>query len=129
MIGDRGGASILVIGWVAVVAMIGVATASVGALIAAREQAYTAAEAAALAAAVATFPQAGSTAVPFAQAAEYAGRNGSRVVACHCPIDATLSPRTVVVTAAIDVEVPIFGEVTIEAAARSEFDPALWLGG
>ena len=128
MIGDRGGASILVIGWVAVVAMIGVGTAAVGTLVSAREQAHTAAEAAALAAAVATYPPAGSG-VPLAQATEYAGRNGSRVVACSCPVDATLSARTVTVTTAIDIEVPIFGAVTVRAAASSEFDPALWLGG
>ncbi len=37
--------------------------------------------------------------------------------------------RTVIVTTAIDVEVPIFGGVTVGAAARAEFDPVLWLGG
>jgi hypothetical protein len=35
----------------------------------------------------------------------------------------------VTVTTSIEVEVPIFGEVTVSAAARSEFDPDLWLGG
>ncbi len=128
MIGDRGGASILVVGWVLVVATIGVATASVGALVSAREQAYTAAEAAALAAAVATYPPAGSGA-PSTKAAEYAGRNGSRIVSCRCPVDSTLVARTVVVTTALEVDIPLFGEVTVGAAARAEFDPALWLGG
>ena len=129
MTGDRGGASVLVVGWVAVVVTIGVATASLGALIAAREQANTAAQAAALAAAVSTYPPAGTGAAPRALAVEFAERNASRLVSCRCPVDPTLRARVVVVTTALDVEVPIFGEVTVSAAARSEFDPALWLGG
>ena len=81
---DRGGMTILVIGWVAVIAVIGVAATSVGSLLAAREQAYTAAEAAALASAVATYPPAG-TGSPVALAAEYARRNGARLVIVPMP--------------------------------------------
>jgi hypothetical protein len=120
--------TVLVIGWVAVIAVVGVAAASVGSLLAAREQAYTAAEAAALASAVATYPPAG-TGSPMEVAAEYARRNGARLAACRCPIDLSIRPRTVTVTTALVVEVPIFGLVTVRASARSEFDPGLWLGG
>jgi hypothetical protein len=119
--------TILVIGWVAVIAVIGVAATSVGSLLAAREQAYTAAEAAALASAVATYPPAG-TGSPVAQAAEYAQRNGSRLTSCRCPVDLSMRPRTVTVTTALTVAVPIFGRIDVRASARSEFDPVLWLG-
>jgi hypothetical protein len=127
VIGERGGATILVVAWVVIVATVGVGTASVGALISAREQARAGAEAAALAAAVSTYPAAG-TDPPAAEAVEYAARNGSWVVSCKCPVDPSPRARTVTVVTAIDVEVPIFGEITVTAAARSEFDPGLWLG-
>jgi hypothetical protein len=108
--------------------MIGVAATSVGSLLVAREQAYTAAEAAALAAAVATYPPAGPGS-PVALAAEFAARNGSRLISCRCRVDLSIGSRTVTVTTARDAEVPIFGQVTVRASARSEFDPGLWLGG
>ncbi|MEX1125912.1 MAG: Rv3654c family TadE-like protein [Acidimicrobiia bacterium] len=119
--------TIFVIGWVAVIAMVGVAATSVGALLAAREEAYTAADAAALAAAVATYPPAGPGS-PVALAAEYAARNGSRLISCRCQVDLSMRPRTVTVTTGREVDVPIFGPVMVRASARSEFDPGLWLG-
>ena len=121
--------TILVIGWVAVIAVIGVAATSVGSLLAAREQAYTAADAAALAAAVATYPPAGSGSSPVTLAAEYAARNGSRLIWCRCPVDSSLRPRTITVTTAREIDVPVFGPVMVRASSRSEFDPGLWLGG
>jgi len=128
MSSDRGGITIFVLGWVAVIAVIGVAATSVGTLLTAREEAYTAAEAAALAAAVATYPPAASES-PAALAAEYAARNQARLISCRCPVDLSVRSRTVTVTTGRDVEVPIFGLVTVRAAARSEFDPGRWLGG
>jgi secretion/DNA translocation related TadE-like protein len=125
---DRGGMTILVIGWVAVIAVIGVAATSVGSLLAAREMAYTAADAAALAAAVATYPPA-APGSPVALAAEYASRNGSRLITCHCQVDLSIRPRTVTVITARQVDVPILGPVSVRGAARSEFDPGRWLGG
>ena len=125
---DRGGLTILVVGWVAVIVMIGVAATSVGMLLAAREVANTAAESAALAAAVATYPPA-SPGSPLALAVEFAARNGSRLIMCRCQVDLSMQPRTVTVTAVRDLDVPIFGRVTVRASARSEFDPGRWLGG
>lgn len=119
--------TILVIGWVAVIAVIGVAATSVGSLLVAREEAYTAAESAALAAAVATYPPAGPGS-PVALAAQYAARNRSQLISCQCRVDLSLRPRTVTVTTLRKVEVPIFGVVEVRASARSEFDPGLWLG-
>lgn len=121
--------TIFVIGWVAVVAVIGVAATSVGALVAAREEAHTAADAAALAAAVATYPPAAAgSGSPAALATEYAARNGSMLISCRCQVDLSMRPRTVTVTTAREVDVPIFGPIVVRASARSEFDPRLWLG-
>jgi hypothetical protein len=120
--------TILVIGWVAVIAVIGVAATSVGSLLGAREMAYTAADAAALAAAVATYPPA-APGSPVALAAEYASRNGSRLITCQCQVDLSIRPRMVTVITAVQVDVPILGAVTVRGAARSEFDPGRWLGG
>ncbi|HEU5111855.1 MAG TPA: Rv3654c family TadE-like protein [Acidimicrobiia bacterium] len=127
MIGDRGAGTILMIGFCALVAAVGVATTALGVLFDAREQAATAAEAAALAAAVATYPPAGAD-DPGDVAGEYAVRNGARVVSCSCQTDPTLQPRVVAVTVALRADVPMFGEVLVGKTARAEFEPRAWLG-
>jgi Flp pilus assembly protein TadG len=127
MRGERGAGTILMIGLCALIAAIGVGTAALGVLFDARENAATAAEAAALAAAVATYPSAAGRA-PGDLAAEYASRNGARVVSCWCPVDPTLRPRVVAVTVALTADVPLFGEVLVGKTARAEFEPRAWLG-
>lgn len=112
---------------VAAVASVAVASTSVGLLLAERERVSTAAEAAALAAAVATFPPAGRG-NPIAAAGEIAAANGAELISCSCPVDSTFAPRTVEVTTEVTVEVPIFGLLTVGQKARAEFDPQLWLG-
>jgi hypothetical protein len=109
------------------VASIGVGTAALGALFEARERAATAAEAGALAAAVATYPPAADGS-PDRLAAELAGRNGARLISCWCDVDVSLRPRVVAVTVALTADVPLFGEVTLGKTARAEFEPRLWLG-
>jgi hypothetical protein len=49
-------------------------------------------------------------------------------VTCRCPRDNSLDARTVEVEAAIEVRVPIFGDVTVRSVSRAEFDPMRWLG-
>ena len=127
MIGQRGAATVLVIGLCGLIATVGVASAALGVLFDAREQAATAAEAAALAAAVATYPPAGSTG-PVALAAELAARNGARLVSCGCRVDGSLRSRVAVVTVALTADVPLFGEVLVGKTARAEFEPRAWLG-
>ena len=124
---DRGTATILILGLGALVATIGIATAALGFLFDAREQAATAAEAAALAAAVATYPPTGAG-LPENLAAEYASRNGARMVSCWCPVDGALRARVVAVTVSLSADLPVFGEVVVGKTARAEFDPRLWLG-
>jgi hypothetical protein len=127
MTGERGAGTILMIGLCALIAVIGVGTAALGVLFDARENAATAAEAAALAAAVATYPAAAAGA-PEDLAAEYASRNGARIVSCWCPVDPTLRSRVVAVTVALRADVPLFGEVLVGKTARAEFEPRAWLG-
>lgn len=124
---EQGGATILALAWLAILTLVGVGVASIGILLTAREVAVTAAEAAALAAAVSTYPGVGLEA-PTERAAEYAGRNGATLVECRCPVDPSLEPRVVTVVTERAVRVPLFGTVSVKGAARSEFDPGLWLG-
>ncbi len=112
---------------VAIVATLTMAVAAVGLLFGARAQATNAADAAALAAAVATFPPAASNSPPIA-ARRMAEANGAVLLACECPSDSTLSPRTVTVTAGVEAEVPLFGQLMVRVSSRAEFDPLLWLG-
>lgn len=124
---DRGGITVLMVAMCAVVAGVGVATAALGVLFDAREQAATAAEAAALAAAVATYPATGAGS-PEELAAEFAQRNGARLISCWCPVEGGLQARVVAVTVALDADLPLFGEVMVGKTARAEFDPRAWLG-
>lgn len=114
-------------GVTAILALLGVAVASVGMLYAARAQATNAADAAALAAAVATYPPASNT-DPVRAAREAAQLNEAILVSCQCPRDSSLAARTVEVVAAIEVDVPIFDVVTVRSVSRAEFDPLRWLG-
>jgi hypothetical protein len=124
---DTGAGTVLMLGICGLVATIGVGTAALGVLFDAREQAATAAEAAALAAAVATYPDAAGG-PPDRLAAELAERNGARLVSCWCDVDTSLRSRVVAVTVALTTEVPLFGEVAVGKTARAEFEPRLWLG-
>lgn len=124
---DAGGVSVLLVAVVALVAVVGIGATSVGGLLAAREQAISGAEAAALAAAVATYPPAASE-TPTRLASEYATANGARLMACICPVDGTMKTRTVTVVTAVTSDVPLFGELAVKGGARAEFDPGAWMG-
>lgn len=127
MSADRGSATVLTLAISGLVVVLTAAVAQLGVLVAARGQASTAADAAALAAAVATYPAAG-TRTPRAAAAVAARANGAVVETCRCPVDARLRTRSVEVVASVDVDVSLFGDLTVRSAARAEFDPRAWLG-
>jgi hypothetical protein len=93
-----------------------------------RAEANNAADAAALAAAVATYPPAGAG-DPLAEAARYAGVNGAVLVSCDCRVDASLAVRSATVLVEKKVTVPFFGTLGVRAGATGEFDPIAWLGG
>ena len=125
--GDRGSAAVLMVAMAGVVAIVGIGSASVGLLLSGRELAATAAEAASLAAAVATYPPASSGA-PVSVASEMAEENGARLESCRCAVDLSLRVRQVTVVTAAITEVSLFGTVVIRGSATAEFDPAAWLG-
>jgi len=124
---ERGSSAVAMAGVLGVIAVLAVAVASVGILYGAKAQAQTAADAGALAAAVATYPPV-ARGSPDAVARSVIAENGSRLVSCRCGVDSSLSARTVEVVTAVGVSVPIFGVVEVGASSRAEFDPMRWLG-
>ncbi len=124
---ERGGMAVLMTGVVSILAVVAVATASLGVAYAARVQATTAADAGALAAAVATYPPAGRR-PPVEEAQTVVGRNGAKLVSCECHIDSHLGVRVVLVVTMVEIDVPVFGQLEIRGVSRAEFDPRLWLG-
>lgn len=127
MTDETGGASLLVMMIAALVGVAMIAVGSLATLYGARLHASTAADAAALAAAVGTYPPAGAG-PPITEARRYALANGAILVDCTCDPDTSMLPRTVTVLVEMKVPVPIFGVIPIRAGARAEFDPVLWLG-
>ena len=111
----------------ALLLVVATAVVSMALVLAGRAQASNAADAAALAAAVASYPSASQT-TPSGAAGSMARHNGAALVSCACPVDASLSARVVEVVVEVAVEVPLFGEVSVRSSARAEFDPRLWLG-
>lgn len=126
---ERGSALPAVAGVFAILATLTLATASLGVIYAAREIAANGADAAALAAAVATYPPAGRGGAPELAARAAAAANGAVLVRCECPVDLRMRPRVATVIASVDVEVPVLGGLTVRARSRAEFDPIRWLGG
>lgn len=111
----------------ALLCLLVVGVASIGGLLAARSQATVAADAAALAAVVATHPDTGRRSPPV-EAARAARENGASVVRCTCPVERSLETREATVVVMIEVDAPIFGRLRVQASARAEFDPRAWLG-
>ena len=124
---EAGSATVAMTGAIAMIAFASVAIAGLGSVYATRTQAQVAADAAALAAAVATYPPASQSA-PHESAKDVARRNGATLIGCSCPVDETPSARVVEVVTAIAVDVPVFGDVIVRASSRAEFDPWRWLG-
>lgn len=127
MKGDRGSATIVGLFLVAVVGVGMIGLGSVASLYAARNHANTAADAAALAAAVATYPPAGADR-PLVEARRYARLNATTLQSCQCPIDPSMRIRTVTVIVELKAKVPLFGVLPVRAGASAEFDPRAWLG-
>jgi len=124
---ERGVAAIAMAAMAALLATIIVGVVSVGVVFAARSQAVAGADAAALAAAVATYPAAANN-PPTQVAASVAKANGVELVSCICRVDSSLEIRVVVVIVGVLVDTPILGRLSIRAGARAEFDPRRWLG-
>lgn len=122
---ERGSATVVALAVVSILVLVSAGLAAVGRVVAVHVQATAAADGAALAAAPLTFLP-GS---PQAEAADYASRNGARLVACACPTDSSFRRRVVAVEVRKEVDLPVFGPVTVRARAAAEFDPLDLLGG
>lgn len=126
---ERGSVTLLAAASMSVTLLLGMLAVEATWLAAARLQAQTAAEAAALAAAPITFGSFGQVADPAAEAARFAGANEALLVSCRCPIDPVWRSRIVTVQVEVKVRAGLFGITTVAAEASAEFDPTVWLGG
>ncbi|MCZ7532267.1 MAG: hypothetical protein M5U23_02455 [Acidimicrobiia bacterium] len=90
--------------------------------------AASAADAAALASAPVTFLPFGATGTPQQEASRFAKANGATLVSCSCPVDESWDRRTVSVTVARTISLPVVGELRIVATSRAEFDPMKLVG-
>jgi secretion/DNA translocation related TadE-like protein len=120
---ERGSATILALALVFIVIVSGLALLAVAQLVTARARAVTAADAAALAAAPATFPALSNDAGPDQLAAELARANGARLVRCLCPMVESFDPRAVEVEVAVAAQIAIVGGVEVRAVSRAEYVP------
>ena len=118
---ERGSASVLLVGLLPIILIVGLAVIEAAGLVGSRVQAQTAADAAALAAAAATFPALGED--PHAEALRFAEANGAELVSCRCPMDPSAEPRVVRVTMSMVHHTRFFGEVVLRAGASAEFIP------
>lgn len=122
---QRGAAALLVAALLAVGVLLALLVTDIARVAAARTNATTAADAAALAAAPLTFSAFGSRTDPVQAAADLARANGAELVECHCPIDRSWDVRVVVAVVAIDVDLLVVPDRRVEAAAAAEFRPVL----
>ena len=111
---ERGSASIVVAGAMALAVIVAAFNGDVSRVVAARSRAQTAADAAALGAAQELLIPSGR--VPGDVARDFAERNGARLVACRCEPGATEAVATV----DIKVELPLLAQArTVRASARA----------
>lgn len=122
---ERGAATVVALAVVSALVLVAVGLVAVGRLVAAHVQATTAADGAALAAAPLTFLPGN----PGTEAADYAARNGARLVSCRCQIDLSFRRRVARVEVRKEVDLPVFGAVRVRSRAAAEFDPMDLLGG
>ena len=123
MTGERGAASLLLLGVVAVLLVLTVGLAATGQFLAARLQASAAADAAALAAAPVTFRPYGALGSPTDEARLFARANGAELLWCRCPVDGSFRPRRVEVMVARTIDVIVLGPRTVRARSKADFTP------
>jgi secretion/DNA translocation related TadE-like protein len=126
---DRGAASLLLLGVMALTLLLGAALGSVGAYFRTRVEASTAADAAALAAAPVTFLPFGASGSPTDEARRLAAANGATLVSCVCAVDPSWGPRTVHVEVEKMANLWPAGRITVRAIGKAEFSPARLLRG
>lgn len=123
MSAESGAVGILVAGMAAMAMVLSLFVVDVARTVAIRAQATAAADAAALAAAPATFADFGTSGDPIRAAAEMAAANGAELVDCRCGIDRSWQTRRVTVTVAATVDLLLLGDRVLIATAAAEFRP------
>lgn len=119
---ESGSATLVAASLVALALVLAVALVAVVVVINGRIAATTAADAAALGAAPATFSPLGLGS-PTLIAERLAVENGAVLVSCSCRADPSWSTRSVVVEVAVEVVVPVIGPTPVRAVSRAEFVP------
>ena len=122
---ERGAAGVTTAALAAVGLVLALLVADVAMVVHTRVRLATAADAAALAAAPATFAQFGTSEDPVAAAAALAVANGAELVECECVVDRTWSRRRVVVVVGAPVGLLLLGDRRLTAASSAEFRPTL----
>ncbi len=115
---ERGSASLAAVAVSMVVFVLGALVVDVARVVDTRLRAQTAADAAALAAAAATFES-----NPVTAADRYSRLNGARLVACRCRVDRSLGSRVVRVVVVIPIDPWLLPFDRVEASATAEYDP------
>lgn len=129
MIAERGSVAIVIAVLAGLLAVLAAGLGGIGQVVAARETAQLAADAAALAAAPVTFRPFGAGGSPVDEARRYAEVNGARLVRCTgCERDGSWHRRVVEVEVEVSVDVFVFGLGRVEATAAAEFVPVQLLG-
>ncbi len=123
---ERGGASLIVAALIAVTLLLAVLVSDVAALVQARAQLTTAADAAALAAAPVTFATFGAAGTPAAEAAAFAEANGVILIECRCPVDRSWASREVAVVVAVSVDLILLGHREMRRGQPPSSVPSLW---
>ena len=126
---DRGSATLFAIGAILLALVLMAGVTAIGQVLIARNRVTAAAEAGALAAAPVTFRPFGATGSAIDEAARLVRSNGATLIRCDCRPDPGYGPRTVTVTAMVNVNVMGLRETLIEATALAEFRPVALLVG
>lgn len=129
MSNDRGSVTVLAVGALVLALVLVAGATAIGQVLIARNRVIAAAEAGALAAAPVTFRPFGATGSASEEASRLVHSNGATLVRCDCRPDNRYTPRTVVVTAMVNIDVPGPRKWTIEATAAAEFRPVALLVG
>jgi hypothetical protein len=122
---QRGAATLLVAALLALGSLLGLAVADLARVTVARTRAAAAADAAALAAVPLTFSSFGGSNDPREAAVRTAAGNGAELVECRCPVDRSWATRVAVTVVAIEVDLLLFPDRRVTAAAAAEFRPIL----
>jgi len=120
---ERGAVTVLGLAVGGAALVVALLIAAAGQVVASRARADLAADAAALAAAPATFRSFGGSGSPWREADRAATVNGARLVRCECPADSSYAARVVVVEVSVDVDILGLGVRRVSSTAAAEFSP------